>query len=71
MGTVGIFTAAAKYNMLTEDGENIILNGVGSKNPDNTSYLQLTFNTGSEKYYYLNFINGLSRNSSFEKTRPI
>ena len=57
----GTVHADARYNLVTDDGDNIFIqtNGPG-QTPDGLAvklgHLRMTFETGSQKYYWLNNI---------------
>ena len=57
----GTFHADTRYNLITDDGEHIFIqtNGPG-QTPDGISgtlwHLRMSFETGSDKYYWLNNI---------------
>ncbi|KAK1224116.1 hypothetical protein PQX77_012975 [Marasmius sp. AFHP31] len=57
----GTFHADARFNLVTDDGENLYVQVAGlGQSPDGVEgtlwHLHITFETGSEKYYWLNNI---------------
>lgn len=53
-----IFSADTRYNLRTDDGENIFVQTSGPTAPQGGLHLRLVFETGSRKYYWLNNIIG-------------
>ncbi|GES59702.1 UPF0311-domain-containing protein [Aspergillus terreus] len=51
-----IFSADTRYNLRTDDGENIFVQTSGPTAPQGGLHLRLVFETGSRKYYWLNNI---------------
>ncbi|PLB46469.1 hypothetical protein P170DRAFT_477349 [Aspergillus steynii IBT 23096] len=51
-----IFSADTRYNLRTNDGADIFIQTAGPKSPSGQLHLRLIFETGSEKYYWLNNI---------------
>jgi len=54
----GIFSADTRYNFLTDDGANIVLQTSGPAQPDGSLHLRGVFETGDKDYYWLNNIVG-------------
>ncbi|KAL0065996.1 hypothetical protein AAF712_006985 [Marasmius tenuissimus] len=57
----GTFSADTRYNLVTDDGANIFIQTAGpGQTPDGVAgtlwHLRISFETGSEKYYWLNNI---------------
>ncbi|KAK6220114.1 hypothetical protein QIS74_05616 [Colletotrichum tabaci] len=52
----GLFWADARYNLRTDDGAEIFVQTSGPGQPDGTNHLRVIFETGSEKYYWMNNI---------------
>ncbi|OLN85470.1 UPF0311 protein-like protein 1, partial [Colletotrichum chlorophyti] len=52
----GLFWAGVRYNLRTDDGADILVEASGHGQPDGTNHLRVIFETGSEKYYWLNNI---------------
>lgn len=50
----GTFSADTRYNLQTDDGANIFIQTSGPAQKDGNLHLRLLFETGSEKYYWLN-----------------
>jgi hypothetical protein len=42
--------------MVTNDGANIYIRTYGSRQPDSTIFLHANFETGSEDYFWLNYV---------------
>jgi hypothetical protein len=61
----GIFNADTRYQLQTNDGANIFIQTAGSEQPDGSSHLRMIFETGDEKYYWMNSIVG-----EYRKTLP-
>lgn len=53
-----VFSADTRYNLRTNDGANIFIRTEGPKSPSGQLHLRLIFETGSEKYYWMNNIVG-------------
>lgn len=53
-----VFSADTRYNLQTNDGANIFIRTEGPKSPSGQLHLRLIFETGSEKYYWMNNIAG-------------
>ncbi|KAL1597001.1 hypothetical protein SLS60_008583 [Paraconiothyrium brasiliense] len=45
-----------RYSLRTDDGENIYIKTAGSAQPDGLAYLRGVYETGSEKYFWLNYV---------------
>jgi hypothetical protein len=52
----GTFNADTRYNLQTNDGANIFIQTSGPAQADGKLHLRMIFETGSEKYYWLNNI---------------
>ncbi|KAF2732600.1 hypothetical protein EJ04DRAFT_440675 [Polyplosphaeria fusca] len=52
----GTFSADTRYNLQTDDGANIFIQTNGPGQADGKLHLRMVFETGSEKYYWLNNI---------------
>ncbi|GAB1209479.1 hypothetical protein APSETT445_008258 [Aspergillus pseudonomiae] len=63
-----VFSADTRYNLRTHDGENIFIQTSGPKSPSGQLHLRLVFETGSEKYYWLNNIVAIGVLTNVEKT---
>lgn len=60
----GIFSADTRYNFRTDDGEDIFLQTSGPKTESGDLHLRIVMETGSEKYYWVNNIVGMSFTST-------
>jgi hypothetical protein len=45
-----------RYSLRTDDGENIYIKTAGSDQPDGLTHLRGVYETGSKKYFWLNYI---------------
>lgn len=45
-----------RYQLRTDDGANIFIKTAGSSQPDGLLHLRGIYDTGSEKYFWLNYI---------------
>ena len=54
----GIFNADTRYQLQTYDGANIFIQTSGSEQPDTSSHLRIIFETGDERYYWMNSVVG-------------
>jgi hypothetical protein len=54
----GIFTADTRYNLQTDDGNNIYIRTFGPSQVAGGLHLHLLFETGAKKYYWMNNIVG-------------
>ncbi|KAE8374207.1 hypothetical protein BDV26DRAFT_296206 [Aspergillus bertholletiae] len=63
-----VFSADTRYNLRTHDGANIFIRTSGPKSPSGQLHLRLIFETGSEKYYWLNNILAIGILTNVEKT---
>ncbi|QMW36776.1 hypothetical protein G4B11_000012 [Aspergillus flavus] len=63
-----VFSADTRYNLRTHDGENIFIQTSGPKSPSGQLHLRLVFETGSEKYYWLNNVLAIGVLTNVEKT---
>jgi hypothetical protein len=53
----GTFSADTRYNLVTDDGANIFAQTSGPQQPDGPwAFLRIILQTGSEKYYWLNYV---------------
>lgn len=52
----GTFSADTRYHLLTDDGAHIFIRTGGPAQKDGRLHLRILFETGSEKYYWLNGI---------------
>ena len=52
----GTFSADTRYHLETNDGAQIFIRTSGPAQADGSLHLRLVFETGSEKYYWLNNI---------------
>ncbi|KAK0636801.1 hypothetical protein B0T17DRAFT_626699 [Bombardia bombarda] len=52
----GVVVADVRQTFATDDGAYIQVYETGSSQPDGTSFVRLTFETGSPKYYWLNSV---------------
>jgi hypothetical protein len=50
----GTLHADVRQTLATDDGANIQVFETGTLQPDGTVYVRFTWETGSEKYYWLN-----------------
>jgi hypothetical protein len=55
----GTLTADVRQTFETDDGAHIQVFESGSTQPDGTAHVRFTFETGAEKYYWLNSIVGV------------
>ncbi|KAK1830943.1 hypothetical protein QBC39DRAFT_233231, partial [Podospora conica] len=55
----GTFSADTRYHLETDDGAHIFIRTSGPAQPDGRLHLRLQFETGSDKYYWLNNIVGV------------
>jgi hypothetical protein len=55
----GTFSADTRYNLRTSDGANIFIQTTGPAQPNGKIYLREIFETGDERYYWLNDIIGV------------
>ncbi|KAK3376499.1 hypothetical protein B0T24DRAFT_573255, partial [Lasiosphaeria ovina] len=51
-----VFAANVRYQIRTSDGADIQVTGGGPQQPGGKVHIHLAFETGSDKYYYLNNI---------------
>ncbi|OJJ88252.1 DUF3237 domain-containing protein [Aspergillus glaucus CBS 516.65] len=51
-----IFSADTRYNLRTNDGEDIFIRTSGPKSPSGQLHLRVLLETGSKKYYWVNNI---------------
>ncbi|KAB8214651.1 hypothetical protein BDV33DRAFT_195907 [Aspergillus novoparasiticus] len=63
-----VFSADTRYNLRTHDGENIFIQTSGPKSPSGQLHLRLVFETGSEKYYWLNNVLAIGVLTNVEAT---
>lgn len=52
----GVSHPDTRYSLRTDDGENIYIKTAGSNQADGLTYLRGIYETGSEKYFWLNYI---------------
>ncbi|KAK4446115.1 hypothetical protein QBC34DRAFT_271774, partial [Podospora aff. communis PSN243] len=52
----GTFSADTRYHLITDDGAHIFIRTSGPAQPDGRLHLRIIFETGSDKYYWLNHI---------------
>jgi hypothetical protein len=52
----GIFNPDTRYHLQTDDGENIFIQTAGSQQSDGLIYLRGMYETGSQKYFWLNYV---------------
>jgi hypothetical protein len=52
----GTFSADTRYQLQTDDGAHIFIRTSGPAQPDGHLHLRMVFETGSQKYYWLNNI---------------
>lgn len=52
----GTFSADTRYQLQTDDGAHIFIRTSGPAQPDGHLHLRMVFETGSEKYYWMNNI---------------
>lgn len=52
----GTFSADTRYHLQTDDGAHIFIRTAGPAQADGKIHLSIKFETGSEKYYWLNNI---------------
>lgn len=52
----GTFSADTRYQLETDDGANVFIQTNGPAQADGKLHLRMTFETGNEKYYWLNNI---------------
>ncbi|KAL2268046.1 hypothetical protein VTJ83DRAFT_2892 [Remersonia thermophila] len=52
----GLFSADTRYHLQTDDGAHIFIRTSGPTQPDGRIHLRILFETGSQKYYWLNNI---------------
>ncbi|CAJ2514035.1 Uu.00g021540.m01.CDS01 [Anthostomella pinea] len=50
----GTFSPDSRYQLQTDDGANIFIQTNGPLQPDNTTHLRVTFETGNADYYWVN-----------------
>ena len=55
----GTFFADTRYHLQTDDGAGIFIQTNGPAQSDGRLHLRMTFETGSDKYYWLNNIVGV------------
>lgn len=52
----GVTHPDTRYSLRTDDGENIYIKTAGSDQGDGTTHLRGIYETGSEKYFWLNYV---------------
>ncbi|KAE8150640.1 hypothetical protein BDV25DRAFT_139638 [Aspergillus avenaceus] len=63
-----IFSADTRYNLRTDDGEDIYIQTSGPASPSGQLHLRLIFETGSRKYYWLNNVIAIGVLTNVERT---
>lgn len=54
--TKGVFFPDTRYNLRTDDGADIYIQTSGPTQPDGRTLLRGKFETGDERYYWLNYV---------------
>lgn len=52
----GVTHPDTRYSLRTDDGENIYIKTAGSNQADGYTHLRGIYETGSEKYFWLNYV---------------